>query len=115
MSSLYSQFVKETLNWETLEDEDSFVTYEIQEKDQIKCLKICEMFIAKKARGLDKSKHLLDVLKDIALKNNCNILSAQISQTASEFIKQRSIHICRLFGMSKIYEDATVILFSRGL
>ena len=26
MASLYAQFVKETVNWETLEDEDSFVT-----------------------------------------------------------------------------------------
>jgi hypothetical protein len=115
MASLYAQFVKETLNWETLEDEDSFVTYELQKKDELKCLKICEMFIEKKARGVDKSKYLLDKLKNIALDNNCTIFSAQISQTSSEFIKQRSIHICRLFGMNKIYEDTTVILYSRGL
>jgi hypothetical protein len=115
MSSLYAKFIKETLNWECLEDEDSFVSYEIQEQCGLKCLKICEMFIDKKARGFDKSKVLLDTLKEIAMTNNCNTLSAQISQNSSEFIKQRSIHICRLYGMNKIYEDSTVILYSRGL
>lgn len=67
MSSLYAQFVKETLNWDCLEDEDSFVTYEIQKNKDDKCLKICEMFIDKKARGNDKSKYLLEELKKIAI------------------------------------------------
>lgn len=115
MNSLYSRFIKETLDWDILEDEDSFVTYQIQKNKNDKCLKICEMFIDKNSRGRNKSKYLLEKLKEIAVKNNCNIFSAQISQTASEFIKQRSIHICRLFGMNKIYEDSMVILYSRGL
>jgi hypothetical protein len=115
MYSLYAKFVKETLNWNTLEDDESFVTYEIQERNKDRCLKIYEMFIDQKARGKNKSKDLLDKLKTIALENNCNLFSAQISQTAPEFIKQRSVHICRLFGMKKTYEDSMVILYCRGL
>jgi hypothetical protein len=115
MSSLYCEFVKETLNWECLEDEDSFVTYEIQQSGKNKCLKICEMFIDKKSRGKNKSRHLLDNLKKIAIENKCNIFAAQISQSASEFTKQRSIHICRLFGMDKVYEDSMVVLYNRSL
>lgn len=115
MNNLYFDFVKETLNWDSISDVDSFVTYEIQEYNDDKCLKICEMYIDKKARGKNKSLELLDKLKKIAESNNCNYFSAQISQTASEFIKQRSIHICRLYGMQKIYEDSTVLIYSRGL
>ena len=114
-SSLYAKYCKETLNWETLEDEDSFVTYEIQEKNKDRCLKICEMFIDQKSRGKNKSKELLDKLKVIALDNNCNLFAAQISQKSSEFIKQRTTHICRLFGMNKTYEDSMVILYCRSL
>lgn len=115
MKSLYAQFIEETLNWECIEDSDSFVTYEIQDNGKDKCLKICEMFIDKTARGRDKSIYLLEKLEKVALEKECTIFSAQISQTASDFIKQRSIHICRLYGMDKIYEDSTVILYSRGL
>lgn len=115
MSSLYSKFIKETLNWNCLEDENSFVSYEIQEYNNKKCLKIYEMFIEQQSRSKDKSKQLLETLKDIAIENKCTIFSAQISQNASEFIKQRSAHICRLFGMEKTYEDTTVIIYSRSL
>ena len=115
MKTLYAKFIKETLGWDCLEDEDSFVSYEIQEKENKKCLKICEMFIDKKSRGKNKSKYLLEKLEEIALNNNCNYIAAQISQESSEFIKQRSIHICRLFGMSLLYEDSMVILYNRGL
>jgi hypothetical protein len=115
MNSLYSKFIKETLGWDCLEDEDSFVSYHIQKKDDSKCLKICEMFIDNKARGKDKSKDLLEKLKEIALNNDCNFIAAQISQDSSEFIKQRSIHICRLFGMNLFYEDSMVIIYNRRL
>lgn len=115
MNSLYSKFIKETLDWDCLEDEDSFVSYHIQEQGSDKCLKICEMFIDKNSRGRDKSSILLKELKTIAKENDCNYMAAQISQESSEFIKQRSIHICRLFGMSLLHEDNLVIIYNRRL
>jgi hypothetical protein len=115
MNSLYAQFVKEILNLDTLEDENSFVTYEIQKAGSIKCLKVINMFIDKANRGKNKSIELLDKLKIIAQNNECTSMSAQINKATSEFTQQRTEHICRLYGMSKTYEDVQIIIFSRGL
>lgn len=115
MSSLYGKFVKETLGWSILEDDNSFVTYEVLQVGTIKSLKIMEMFIDVPFRGRDKSKHLLEILEATARSSSCNQISAQVSMTSSEFIKQRTEHICRLFGMQKVYEDQIMIVFSRSL
>ena len=115
MSSLYAQFVKEILDIETLEDEDSFVTYEIQKVGSISCLKIINMYIDKKARGKNKSIDLLDKMKDIAYNKKCTSMSAQINKATSEFTQQRTTHICRLYGMENTYEDSLIIIFSRSI
>jgi len=115
MGSMYSKFIKETLNWDIIEDDNSFVSYEIQNVRNVKCLKVNEMFVDKSVRGNNKWRDLMDKLKDIAQQNNCNMISAQISAKSSDFIQQRTIHLCRLYGMDKTYEDKNVIIYSRSI
>jgi GNAT superfamily N-acetyltransferase len=115
MASLYAQFVKETVNWETLEDEGSFATYEIQRVGPVSCLKIIEMYVAPHARGKDKWRELTEELENIARAEKCNTISAQISKSTSEFTQQRTAHLCRLFGMSLTYEDVYQIIYSRSI
>jgi len=113
--SLYADFVKETVGWETLEDEDSFVTYELQKVGSVSCIKIIEMYVAKHARGKDKWNSLADKIEEIGRQNNCKTISAQISKSTSEFTQQRTAHLCRLFGMQHSYEDIYQIIYSRGI
>jgi hypothetical protein len=113
--SLYSEFVKETVGWETLEDETSFVTYEIQKVGSVSCIKIIEMYVTPLARGKDKWNELADKVEEIGRQNKCKTISAQISKNTSEFTQQRTAHICRLFGMQQTYEDVYQIVFSRGI
>lgn len=115
MASLYAQFVKETVDWETLEDDDSFVTYQIQEVGPVKCLKVIEMFVRHEARGKDKWRDLMERIEEIARDLKCKTISAQISKSTSEFTQQRTAHLCRLFGMSLTYEDIYQIIYSRGI
>lgn len=115
MRSMYAEFVQEILGFETLEDEDSFVTYEIQKAGNIFCLKVINMYIDKKSRGKNKSVELLDKIKKIAHSHKCNNMSAQVNKMTNEFIQQRTTHICRLYGMEKTYEDEQIIIFSRSI
>jgi GNAT superfamily N-acetyltransferase len=115
VASLYAQFVKETVNWETLEDEDSFATYELQKIGPVSCLKIIEMYVAPHARGKDKWRELTEKLENIARSEKCKTISAQISKSTSEFTQQRTAHLCRLFGMSLTYEDIYQIIYSRSV
>ena len=115
MASLYAQFVKETVNWDTIEDEDSFVTFEFQEVGPVKCMKIIEMFVAPHARGEDKWKDLASKVEEIARQKKCKTISAQISKNTSEFTQQRTAHLCRLFGMNLDYEDIYQIVYNRGV
>jgi hypothetical protein len=113
--SLYADFVKETVGWETLEDSNSFVTYEIQKIKGIHNLKVIEMFISKEARGQRKWEDLMDKIEQVAKENECKTISAQISKSTSEFTQQRTAHLCRLNGMQKTYEDIYQIIYSRGI
>lgn len=115
MSSLYANFVKEILDWDTIEDDDSFATYQIQRVGPVSCLKIIEMYVAPHARGKDKWRDLSEKLEEVARKENCKTLSAQISKSTSEFTQQRTAHLCRLFGMSKSYEDIYCIFYNRDV
>lgn len=115
MESLYSKFIKETLDWNILEDDNSFITYQIQDAKNIRCLKVNELFVEKSCRGKNKWRDLMDKLNEIAKENNCNMISAQISTKSSEFIQQRTIHLCRLYGMKKSYEDINMIVYSRSI
>lgn len=115
MSSLYADFVKEIMNWETLEDENSFATYQFQKVGPVSCLKIIEMYVAPHARGKNKWKELSDKIEVIARDNKCKTISAQISKSTSDFTQQRTAHLCRLFGMSKSYEDIYCIFYSRDV
>lgn len=115
MESLYAKFVKETVGWETLEDENSFVTYEFQKVGGLHNLKVIEMFITKEARGKAKWEDLMDKVEQIAKDNGCKTISAQISKSTSEFTQQRTAHLCRLNRMQKTYEDVYQIIYSRGL
>jgi len=113
--SLYADFVKETVGWETLEDETSFVTYEIQKIGPVSCVKIIEMYVVPEARGKDKWNELAFKIEEIGRANNCKTISAQISKSTSEFTQQRTAHLCRLFGMQHSYEDVYQIVYSRGI
>jgi hypothetical protein len=113
MASLYAQFVKETVDWETLEDEDSFATYTIQKIGPVSCLKILDMFVAPQVRGKDKWREISSKLEAIARQEKCKTISAQISKSTSEFTQQRTAHLCRLSGMSLTYEDIYQIIYSR--
>lgn len=115
MSSLYAQFVKETVNWETLEDDNSFVTYEFQKVGTVSCLKIIEMYVAPQSRGRNKWRDLVNNIEEIARQQNCKTISAQISKSTSEFTQQRTAHLCRLFGMKLTYEDIYQIIYSREI
>ena len=113
--SLYAQFAKETVGWETLEDEHSFVTYQIQEVGPIKCIKVIEMFTVPSHRGKDKWRSLMESIEQIGRDNKCKTISAQISKSTSEFTQQRTAHLCRLFCMENTYEDIYQIIYSRGI
>lgn len=113
--SLYAKFVKETVDWETYEDETSFVTYEFQKVNGVHNLKVIEMFVEKEARGKAKWEDLMDKIEAIAKEAGCKTLSAQISKSTSEFTQQRTAHLCQLNGMKKSYEDMYQIIYSRGL
>jgi hypothetical protein len=113
--SLYAQFVKETVGWETLEDDDSFVTYEIQRAGNISCLKVVEMYTKPEARGKDKWAALMKEIEQAGRDAKCGTISAQISKSTSDFTQQRTAHLCRLFGMEKTYEDIYQIIYSRGI
>jgi len=115
MKSLYAEFVKETVGWETLEDEESFATYEFQKIGPVSCLKIIEMYVAPRARGKNKWRELSDKIEEIARAEECKTISAQISKSTSEFTQQRTAHLCRLFGMSLTYEDVFQIIYSRSV
>lgn len=115
MSSLYAMFVKETVGWETLEDEDSFATYEIQEIGPVKCLKVIEMYIKPSARGKSKWRDLMDRIEIEARNTKCKYIAAQISKNTSEFTQQRTAHLCRLYGMEHCYEDMFQIVYRRGV
>jgi hypothetical protein len=114
-SSLYAKFVKETVGWDTLEDENSFVTYEFQKVGKLHNLKVIEMFITSEARGRSKWADLMDRVEKVAKEAGCLTISAQISKSTSEFTQQRTAHLCRLNGMEKTYEDIYQIIYSRGL
>lgn len=113
--SLYADFVKETVGWETLEDEDSFTTYEIKEIGKIKQLKVIEMFTRKEARGKAKWLSIMEEITEIAKKESCTTLAAMISKSTSEFTQQRTAHLCQLFGMEKTYEDVFQIVYSKRI
>lgn len=113
MASLYAKFVKETVNWETLEDEVSFATYQIQKIGSVSCLKIIDMFVDQQFRGKDKWRELAIKLENIARQEKCKLISAQISKSTSEFTQQRTAHLCRLSGMLLTYEDIYQIIYSR--
>ena len=113
MNSLYAKFVKETVNWDTMEDSESFVTYQIFQKPS--CLKVIEMYVLPEARGKAKWNDLMNKIEEEARLNNCKLISAQISKSTSEFTQQRTAHLCRLFGMEKTFEDMYQIIYSRGV
>lgn len=113
--SLYAKFVKEIVNWETYEDETSFVTYEIQKINGIHNLKVIEMFVEKESRGKNKWEDLMDKIEEIAKDAGCTSISAQISKSTSEFTQQRTAHLCQMNKMKKSYEDIYQIIYSRGL
>ncbi len=115
MPSLYSKFVKETVGWEVLEDEDSFVAYEFQNIKGLSNLKVIEMFIDTPARGKAKWEDLMKKIEEKARNVGCKTISAQISKSTSEFTQQRTAHLCQLFGMQKSYEDMYQIIYSRGI
>lgn len=115
MNSLYAQFVKETVGWETLEDETSFATYEIQKIGPVSCLKIIEMYVKPDSRGKDKWFSICGELEKIARQEECKKISAQISKSTSEFTQQRTAHLCRLFSMELTYEDIYQIIYSRDV
>jgi hypothetical protein len=115
MTSLYAAFVKETVNWETLEDDESFATYELQEVGPVKCLKVIEMYVTPQARGNCKWNELMIKIEEIAKQENCKTISAQISKSTSEFTQQRTAHLCRLFGMKLTFEDVYQIIYSRDV
>jgi len=115
MYNIYEEFINEILNLHILKEPNMFSLYRIHQNGKDKELNIELIYIDKKERGNNNSVALLDKLKKIALDNNCNILSANISKEFNEFIQQKSIHICRLYGMNKIYENDKVYIYSRGL
>lgn len=115
MFNPYKEFIMEILNLEIIEESNAFGLYKIIQNGKEKELNIKLIYINKKERGNNNSVVLLDTLKKIAIDNNCDILSADISKEFSEFIQQKSIHICRLYGMNKVYEDNKIYTYSRGL
>ena len=113
--SLYAEFVKETVGWDTLEDEDSFTTYQIVSAGNVKQLKVIEMFIRENARGKAKLSTIMEQVTEIAKNSECNVLAAQISTSTPLYIQQRTSHLCQKFGMEKTYEDIFQIVFSKRI
>lgn len=113
--SLYAEFVQEIMNWQTLEEEDAFVSYEIQNVRSIKCLKVIEMYVRPHARGKQKWLNLMNQVEKIARENKCTSISATISKSTSEFVQQRTAFLCDCYDMKKTYEDVYSIIYSKGL
>jgi hypothetical protein len=113
--SLYSEFYKEVIGWETLETDEYFITYQLNETAGIKSLKIVNMFIAKEQRGKGKSFELVEMMEKKAREEGCLVLSANISKDSHAFIQQRTTHIARMCGMELMYEDVYNIVYGRRL
>ena len=82
MESLYAKFIKETVDWNIIEDNNSFITYQIQKANKLKCIKVLELFVDKSCRGKNKWRDLMEKVEQIAKENECNMISEQISAKA---------------------------------
>lgn len=111
--SLYSEYVKECVNWETIEDEDSFITFQFQELGPVKCMKIIETYVRPQSRGHNKTLELSAKVEQEAKKRNCKFISALISKSYPQKFQERTAHICTKFGMKKEYEDDFQIVYRR--
>lgn len=111
--SLYAEYVKESVNWDTLEDDDSFITYEFQSIGPVRCMKIIETYVRPEARGKNKALELVAKVEEEAKRRECKYISAVISKNYSPESQERTAHICKKLGMEKQYEDIYHIIYRR--
>lgn len=115
MSSLYSQYCKEVLNLDIIEDDNSFITFLYVKAGSISCIKVVDMYVSENSRGNNKWLELMSKVEEIAKERNCNLLSAQISKYSPEVVQKRTVHLCEKYNMKKTYEDLSLYIYSRSL
>jgi hypothetical protein len=111
MLSLYGKYVKECVDWEIIEDEFSFVTYQKLEDE----IRIIDMFVSPEKRNNSIWNELYNKVEKVAQLLNCGKISAVINKQIPINNQKRTIHICKKVGMSSSYEDEFFIIYSRGL
>jgi hypothetical protein len=88
MSSLYAQYIKERENFEIVESEKGFTTYQIYENGE--CY-IRDIFVAPEFRNTKISFEMEKQINDIAKLNNCNFLIGSICLDAKNPSKSLQI------------------------
>ena len=90
---LYREYCK-TFNSELLELKYGFAQYRINEFDEGNCRHVIDLFASSKDRGFNNgkstSRRLFEKLKDIAIKEKCNAITAEVwadSYRGSDVIK----------------------------
>ncbi len=112
--SLYAEYVKECVNWETIEDEDSFITFQLQTLGPVRCMKVIETYTRPEARGKSKTLGLFAQVEEEARKQECKYISALISKNYPQEFQNRTAHICTSWlNMKKEYEDDFQIVYRR--
>ena len=76
--TLFAEYVKERFNHETIEDDDSFVTYSLNPPNA----QIEEFYIKKDYRGTLKAKRLTDKVFQIAKENGCTHVWSRVQPGA---------------------------------
>lgn len=97
--SLFKEYIKEKNNYETLENQDYFFTYYINEVGSY--LFITEMFIKKDKRNF---KTYRDMINDIFLKaENVNFIIGKLEKNMTNYRSVLNMHYKT--GLKDYYED----------
>lgn len=74
MSSLYAKYIREREGKEIIETEWGFVTYKIIGKE----IYLADMYLTHEERNLGLASGLVKMLIDIGIKNECEVLTANV-------------------------------------
>lgn len=74
--TLYAKYIKEREGFDILENELGFLTYKIKPEDK-DCF-IGHMYIDESVRARGHGKSLIESLSEIALSNECEVISASV-------------------------------------
>ena len=72
--TLYAKYIKECEGFEVLENESGFLFYKIRDGE---CF-LAHVFTEAEARKTGRARSLIDEVSEVAIKNDCEVVSASI-------------------------------------